>query len=148
MKDKALTLSTAKDLFKQAMAMLALNPKKKYRLSIVEWRKRSTSASNQQHVWYAQIASQQSDVTALDVKNLCKDTFGLPILLNSEVHGDKIEFLLCKLDYYKHSHESRLKLIQCLQVTSLFNTSESKAYMEQMIFYYNENGININFKEG
>jgi hypothetical protein len=146
MKDKALTLSTAKDLFKQAMAMLALNPSKKYRLSIVEWRKRSVSASNQQHVWYTQIANQQSDVTALDVKNFCKDTFGLPILLNSEAHGDKIEFLLCKLDYYKHSHESRLKLIQCLQVTSLFNTPESKSYMEQMIFYYNENGININFK--
>tara|TARA_R110001606_G_scaffold385158_1_gene548535 strand:- start:32543 stop:32995 length:453 start_codon:yes stop_codon:yes gene_type:complete len=147
MKDKALTLTNARELFKQVMGLLALNPSKKYRLSIVEWRKRSLSASNLQHVWYAEIASHKKDTTALDVKNFCKDAFGLPILLNSKIHGDKMEFLLHKLDYYRYDHENRLKLIQCLQVTSLFNTEESNIYMDQLEFYFNENGIGIKYPE-
>ena len=108
---------------------------------------RSISANGLQHLWYGQIAKHKGDVTALDVKNMCKDMLGLPILLTSLNHGDKIEFLLHKLDYYKHSYESRMKLIQCLEVTSLFNTKESKEYMENMIFYWNENGVPIKFKE-
>ena len=119
-----------------------------WRLVISEWKpKRSISANNQQHLWYGQIAKHKGDVTALDIKNWCKANIGLPILLNSAKHGDKMEFLLDKLDYYKHSYESRMKLIQCLEVTSLFSTPESKEYMEQMIFYWNENGAPIKFKE-
>tara|TARA_R100000541_G_scaffold58810_1_gene70725 strand:- start:31200 stop:31637 length:438 start_codon:yes stop_codon:yes gene_type:complete len=134
------------DYIKQEL--LKLDSNKSYRLSISEWKeKRGISANNQQHLWYAQIAKHNGDETALDVKNFCKDAIGLPILLNSDKHGDKMEFLLHKLDYYRHSHESRMKLIQCLEVTSLFNTAESKQYMEQMIFYYNDNGIMIKFKD-
>jgi len=86
-------------------------------------------------------------VTALDIKNMCKHLIGLPIILNSAKHGDKMEFLLCKLDYYRHSYENQLRLIQCLEVTSLFNTAESKEYMEQMIFYWNNEGVPIKFKD-
>jgi len=118
------------------------------RIVISDWKpNRSISANNQQHLWYGQIAKQKCDVSALDIKNMCKDILGLPILLTSIKHGDKIEFLLHKLDYYKHSYESRMKLIQCLEVTSLFNTKESKEYMEHMIYYWNENGVNIKFKD-
>lgn len=118
------------------------------RIHVTEWKeKRGLSANAQQHLWYAQIAKHRGDVTALQVKNECKDKLGLPILLNSAEHGDKMEFLLDKLDYYKHSYENKMKLIQCLEVTSLFNTAESKEYMENMIFYWNDLGININFKE-
>lgn len=121
---------------------------KSWRITITEWKeKRGLSANNQQHRWYSEIAKQKGDTTALDIKNFCKDALGLPILLNSAKHGDKIEFLLHKLDYYKHSYESRMKLIQCLEVTSLFSTAESKEYMEQMIFYWNENGVPIKFKD-
>ena len=69
------------------------------------------------------------------------------LLLSSPKHSDKIEFLLNKLDYYKHSYDSQMKLIQCLEVTSLFNTAESKEYMDQMIFYFNDLGVNIKFKD-
>lgn len=118
------------------------------RLDCSKWKgKRSINANSQQHLWYNEIAKHFGDRTAIDVKNFCKDALGLPILLNSNVHGDKMEFLLDKLDYYKHSHESKMKLIQCLEVTSLFNTAESKMYMEQMIFYWNDLGVNIKFKD-
>jgi len=118
------------------------------RIRITEWKeKRGLSANNQQHQWYGEISKQLGDRTALEVKNFCKDAFGLPILHNSSVHGDKIEFLLTKLEYYKHSHENKLKLVQCLEVTSLFNTAESKEYMEQLILYWNDLGVPIKFKD-
>ena len=118
------------------------------RIVISDWKpNRSISANNQQHLWYGQIAKHKGDVSAIDIKNMCKDSLGLPILLTSIKHGDKIEFLLHKLDYYKHSYESRMRLIQCLEVTSLFNTKESKEYMENMLFYWNENGVPIKFKD-
>ncbi len=118
------------------------------RIKITPWKeKRGLSANAQQHRWYSDIAKYYGDRTALDVKNFCKDALGLPILLNSDKHGDKIEFLLHKLDYYRHSHESKMKLIQCLEVTSLFNTPESKQYMEQLVYYFNDKGVNIGFRE-
>jgi hypothetical protein len=125
-----------------------LDTEKDKRISFSDWKeRRGLSANNQQHLWYSQIAKYQGDVTALDVKNFCKQSIGLPILLDSDAHKEKIEFLLYKLDYFKHSYESRMKLIQCLEVTSLFNTAESKEYMEQMIFYWNDKGVPIKFKD-
>lgn len=120
---------------------------KPQRIRVTPWvESRGVSANSQQHVWYSQIAKHYGDRTALEVKNFCKDAIGLPLLLNSSKHGDKLEFLLCKLDYYRHGQESKMKLIQCLEVTSLFNTAESKQYMEQMIYYWGDLGVNIKFK--
>lgn len=145
MKNFKLTNGLRQEFIRQVKEMDLTEPK---RVNIDEWKgKRGLSANGQQHVWYQQIAKQKCDVTALHIKNMCKDMFGLPILHNSAEHGDKIEFLLNKLDYYKHSYESRMKLIQCLEVTSLFNTAESKEYMEQMIFYWNDLGYQIKFKD-
>jgi len=118
------------------------------RLTVSEWKeKRGLSSNAQIHLWFGQIAKYYGDRSALDVKNECKDKIGLPILLNSPVYGDTIEFLLHKLDYYKHSYESRMKLIGCLTVTSEFSTSEMKNFMEEMVFYWNELGVEIKFKD-
>ena len=145
MKDLKLTNSNM-EFIVQELRKLDLNQPK--RLVVSEWKpKRSISANNQQHLWYGQIAKAKGDITALDIKNWCKAFLGLPILLNSAKHGDKMEFLLDKLDYHKHGYESQMKLIQCLEVTSLFNTPEAKEYMEQMIFYWNDNGVNIRFED-
>ena len=144
MKDLQLTASNIAYVTQELSKLDLRTPK---RLTVSDWKKkRGLSANGQQHVWYEQIAKHQGDKSALDVKNFCKDALGLPILANSVEHGDKIEFLLCKLDYYRHGHESKMKLIQCLEVTSLFNTPESKQYMENMVFYYNDIGVPIKFK--
>ena len=148
MKDRLITLSTRQDVYREIDAFMGKNPQARYRVSLTEdVKKRSLSANAQQHLWYGQISKQQGDKSPLDVKNFCKDAFGLPLVLNSEKHADKMEFLLDKLDYYKHSYESRMKLIQCLEVTSLLSKKESKEYMDQMIFYYNDIGVNIKFKD-
>ena len=148
MKNFLLTLTTLADLILKIRKLLSENPSQPFYVHITKKeKKRGLPANAQQHVFYNQIAEFYGDRLPLDVKNMCKDMFGLPILLNSAEHGDKIEFLLHKLDYYKHSYESKMKLIQCLSVTSEFNSKESKAYMDHMIFYFNDNGIPIKYKD-
>ena len=145
MKDEKYTADNLDYIIQQLKKVDLTKPQ---RIRVTPWvEKRGESANAIQHVWYSQIAKHYGDRTALEVKNFCKDAIGLPLLLNSAKHGDKLEFLLCKLDYYRHSHESRMKLIQCLEVTSLFNTAESKQYMEQVLYYYNDLGVMIKFKD-
>jgi len=147
-KDFQLTFTSLKECKLKLNELFTGNPQGKFRLSVVKWtNKRSLSSNAQMHLFYAQIAKAQGDKSALDVKNFCKDAIGLPILLNSPEHGDKIEFLLHKLDYYKHSYESKMKLIQCLSVTSEFTVSESKEYCDNMIFYFSDLGIPIKYKD-
>ena len=144
-KDIQLTASNIDFVIQQLRKIDATKPQ---RISLTPWKeKRGLSANGQQHVWYEQIAKHYGDRTALEVKNYCKDALGLPILVDSLLHGDKIEFLLHKLNYYQHSYVSKMKLVQCLEVTSLFNTSESKEYMENMLFHWNDLGVPIKFKE-
>ena len=148
MKDFLLTFTSLKECKLKLNELFTDNPQAKFRLSIVKWtKKRSISMNAQQHLFYTQIAKAQGDKTPLDVKNFCKDSIGLPILLNSLEYSDKLEFLLHKLDYYRHSYESKMKLIQCLSITSEFTTSESKEYCENMIFFYNDLGIPIKYKD-
>jgi len=148
MKNQLITLSTRQDVYRKIDSFMGKNPQKKYDLTLVEvGKKRRISANNQQHLWYGQVANYYGDRSALEVKNFCKDAFGLPLVLNNEAHSDKMEFLLDKLNYFKHSHESKMKLIQCLEVTSLLTTAESKILMDQMIYYFNEQGIPIKFKD-
>jgi len=117
--DITLTITSITEAIRLMYVLFTNEPSSKWRLSVKPYtKKRGLSINAQQHLWYGQIAKAQGDKTALDVKNFCKDAIGLPILLNSPEHGDKIEFLLHKLDYYKHSYESKMKLIQCLSVTS------------------------------
>ncbi len=148
MKNVHFSLTSRSVVFNKMDKMLAENPSQDYWVHITKKEEgRSISANNQQHLWYGQIAKVLGDRSAIDVKNFCKDALGLPILLNSAKHGDKMEFLLDKLKYYQHSYESKMKLIQCLEVTSLFNTPESKEYMDNMCYYWNDKGVTIKFKD-
>ncbi len=144
-----LTITSITEAIRLMYELFTNEPSSKWRLSVKPWtKKRGLPANRQQHLWYSQIAKHHGDRTELDVKNMCKDLFGLPILRNSDKYADTIEYLLHKLDYYKHSYDSRMKLIQCLAVTSEFTTSESKVYMDEMVFYFNDLGIPIKYKEG
>jgi hypothetical protein len=147
-KNVPISLTTKQDVYRKIDTFLGKSPQEKWDLSIVKNDgKRRLTANGQIHLWFGQIAKHRDDQTPLDVKNFCKDAFGLPLILNSVKHGDKMEFLLDKLNYYQHSHESKMKLIQCLEVTSLLTIPESKTLMEQMIYYFNEAGIPIKFKD-
>lgn len=148
MKNFSLSLTTRRDFNEKVNKLLSENPSQPLYVNIAKKKKkRSLSANAQQHVFYTCISKHYGDRTPLEVKNTCKDMFGLPILLNSEEHSVKIEFLLQRIEYYKYSYENKMKLIQCLSVTSEFTTKESKDYMDNMIFYYNDIGVMINYQD-
>lgn len=148
MKNFSLSLTTRQNFDLKVNQLLSQNPNLGYFVNITKKKKKRSLTSNaQMHVWYKQIADYHGDRTALSVKNMCKDMFGLPILFNSDHSCEQIEFLLHHLNYYKRSYENRLKLIQCISVTSLFNVPESKEYMDNMIFYFNDLGIPINYQD-
>jgi len=147
MNDFQLSFTTLSECKDKLSKLFTDNPKGKYRISVKKWTtKRSISMNRQQHLWYNQIAKFTGDELPVNVKNFCKHTFGIPILLLDDVEGDKLEFLLHKLDYYKYSLENQLKLVSCLEITSKFNTAQAKEYCDNMIFYFSDNGIDINYQ--
>jgi hypothetical protein len=150
MKDKALTLTNARELFKQAMELLALNPNKKYRLTIVEWRKRSVSSNSLQHLWYNALNKHFgyfADEHNNPAKEMCKVMFGIPIILNNPTYGQQISQTLDRVDYYNMSFSDQCNLVRIISVTSLFTVSESKEYMDNIIFYFADKDVDINYKD-
>ncbi len=148
MKDFKLTFTTLGEAKQRLTEMFGVDPKGKYRLTITKWtKKRSISANNQQHLWYGQIAKYEGDKSFEYVKRFCKYTFGVPILLNSDKHQDFYETLFDRLNFWGDTYESRINLMEGIEITSKFNTAESKEYMDNMIVYFNDLGIPIKFKE-
>lgn len=148
MKNFSLTLTSRGDFNSQVDKLQSENPSQPLYVNITKKpKKRSLSMNAQQHVFYSDVANHFGDRCPLEVKNFCKHTFGIPILLNDDVEGDKLEFLLHKLDYYKYSLESQLKLVSCLEITSKFNTAQAKEYCDNLIFYFNDNGVNIGYQD-
>lgn len=150
MKDKALTLTNARELFKQAMELLALNPKKKYRLTIVEWRKRSVSSNSLQHLWYNALNKHFgyfADEHNNPAKEMCKVMFGIPIILNNPTYGQQISETLDRVDYYNMSFSDQCSLVRIIAVTSLFTVSESKEYMDNIVFYFADKDVDISYKD-
>ena len=150
MKDKALTLTNARELFKQAMELLALNPKKKYRLTIVEWRKRSISSNSLQHLWYNALNKHFgyfADEYNNPAKEMCKVMFGIPIILNNPIYGQQISQTLDRVGYYNMSFIDQCNLVRIISVTSLFTVSESKEYMDNIVFYFADKDVDINYKD-
>gem|GEM_PF-2828824 len=148
MKDFQLSFTTLADCKDKLSKLFVDNPKGKYRITLTKWtKKRSISMNRQQHLWYNQIAKHNEDQCFEDAKSFCKLTFGLPILLNSEVHGDFYEALLLACNFWNQEYETRLMLMHGIEVTSKFNTAEAKEYAENMIFYFNDVGIPIKYKD-
>lgn len=146
MKNFDLSLTTRSAFIEEINTLLSDHPNQKHYVNITKkMKKRSLTANGQQHVWYEQIAEFNGDKTALDEKNICKDLFGIGIVLNNEEHGPKLDFFLEELNYYRRCYENKMKLIQYMSITSLFTPKESKLYMDSMIQYYNEQGIDIRY---
>ncbi len=148
MSDFKLTLTTVDDCTKRIKALFITDPASKFRVKIIKWSsKRGISMNRQQHLFYNQISKWYGDRTPLTVKTECKAIFGIPILLNSEIHGDNLEFILHELNYYNKNYEDKLRLVQCLSVTSEFNTAESKEYTDQMIYFFNDIGVPLQYQD-
>jgi len=145
--DITLTFTSITEAIRLMYVLFTNEPSSKWRLSVKPWtKKRTVSANNQQHLWYGQIAKNEGDKSPEYVKRYCKYTFGLPLVLNSEKHGEFYETLLDRLSFYELNYEQQVDLMECIEVSSKLTTTESKMYMDQMIFYFNDLGIPIKYK--
>ena len=119
-----------------------------YRISIVEWSdKRGLSANAQQHVWYKRI-SQFNGYDIRTAGNQSKLDFGLPILLSDADMGRKVDFLLKKIGFYGFDREQQINVMDLIQVTSLFSTKQHNLYRDNLVMYWHEQGLQLEYKEG
>jgi hypothetical protein len=118
-----------------------------YRISIVEWSdKRGLSANAQQHVWYKRI-SQFYGCDIPTAGNQSKLDFGLPILLADSDMGQKVDFLLKKIGFYSFTREQQVNVMDLIQVTSLFSTKQHNLYRDNLVMYWHEQGLELEYKE-
>ena len=121
---------------------------KDQRISVTEWKEKRGSSSNRQiHLWFGQIAKKQG-YQAKYIKNTCKVMFGIDILLDSDTEDAKSVIRTLELAcYWDRDWATQIDIVSGLMVTSIFKTDEMKTFMEQMIFYWNDNGVPIKFKD-
>lgn len=148
MKNFSLSLTTRRDFDEQVSKLLIDNRDKSFYVNITSKKKekRSLSANAQQHVWYKQI----SEFTDTDIKTCeaeCKIDFGLPIVLADQEIGIIIDHALKNANFYRMTREQQVKFIQIISVTSLMNTQQHKQYRDNIEFYWNSNGLHIEYKK-
>ncbi|AUR84260.1 hypothetical protein NVP1052A_31 [Vibrio phage 1.052.A._10N.286.46.C3] len=107
-------------------------------------KKRSLSANAQQHVWYKAISESTGD-DIKDVERRCKKDFGLPILLADPDMGKKIDWMLNKIGYYQMTPQRQMSVMGFFAVTSLFSSSQHKAYRDAMEITWNARGVHIGY---
>lgn len=110
--------------------------KKYFQIEFTLGKKRSLNLNAISHVWYAQVANEEREYTAGHVKNLCKYSYGLPILRGEDSEdGRKFnEFCVKYIDHY--NYEDRVEAMEHLDVTSLMKSKQFLLYMEQVQAHY------------
>jgi len=147
MKNYSLSLTTKREFDEKVNKLLSENPSQPLFVNITKKKKkRSLSANAQQHVWYKQI----SEFTATDIKTCeaeCKVDFGLPIILSDPEVGVVIGHALQGAKFFTMTREQQIKFVQIIQVTSLMNTKQHNQYRENIIYFWNQSGLNIGYEE-
>ena len=108
-------------------------------------KKRSIPANAVQHVFYTII----SDYTGEDIKTTghrMKRDIGLPILLAGE-SGEKAAWLLEQIKFYARSEQQQLNMMEFVPVTSLFTSKEHTVYRDNMINFWYENNLILEYKK-
>ena len=142
-------LKLTSDNYGDVMFDLAkLDMTKQYKLVVTDWVDgRGLSANAQMHVFFGQIAKHQS-VPMLTAKSRCKIDFGLPIILGKgNNHSKVVDYILSKSGFYQMSREQQERFITAIAVTSEFTGKESKRFMDDIIYYWNDNGLAISYQE-
>ena len=144
MKDFKLHRGTLPELL-DLMRKIVLSGKS-YRLSIQEWsEKRGLSANAQQHVWYKKI-SQFHGCDIRTAGNGCKLDFGLPILISDSEMGPKVSYVLDKINFHNMNREQQINVMDLIQVTSLFSTKQHNLYRDNLVIFWHEQGLELEYK--
>ena len=120
---------------------------KSYRVSIKEWSgKRGLPANAVQHVFYKRI-SQFQGCDIRTAGNGCKLDFGLPILLSDSEMGPKVGWVLDNISFQKMNREQQINVMDLIQVTSLFSTKQHNLYRDNLVMFWHEQGLELEYKE-
>ena len=120
---------------------------KEYEIVVRDWsEKRTLSANAQQWVWYKQISNHYGSETK-QVARECKLDFGLPIVLRNPKYGPVIDYTLNNIGFHSMMREDQIKVIDIVQITSLFNTKEHNEYRENLQDYYGQIGVNLEYRD-
>jgi len=145
MKNFSLSLTTRRTFDDSVNTILSQNPSSAVYVNITaKPKKRSLSANAQQHVFYKQI----SEFDGTDIKSVeaeCKIDFGLPIILADPEVGRTIGYALERAGFFSMPRESQVKLIQVIQITSLMSTKQHNQYRDNIIFYWTNNGLPLDY---
>lgn len=147
LKNFSLSLTTRGVFLEKVNQILSQNPTQPVYVNITpKPKKRSLPANAQQHVFYKCI----SEFTSTDLKTVeseCKIDFGLPIILADPDVGRTIGYALERAGFFSMQRERQVKFIQIIQVTSLMSTKQHSQYRDNMIFYWNKNGLVLEYLE-
>ena len=132
----------------QELSKLDVLDEKKWRIKVTDWSsKRTLSANAQLHVFIGEIAK-FTNTDALTAKCEAKIDFGLPVLLMADDDRSWVlDHILGLAKFYSQPREWQLRFISAISITSLLTTRESKVMMDDMIYYWNDKGLDIGYKD-
>ena len=105
-------------------------------VSAVKGAKRSSPQNATLHKWFGQIADEYGDSTAA-IKAECKLRFGLPIM-----EAERPEWVAEWQPLYGPLHyRMRVKLFECIPMTSLMTVKQMSAFMDAIQREYRAQGI-------
>jgi hypothetical protein len=147
LKNFSLSLTTRRVFDEAVNEILSENPTQPVYVNITpKPKKRSLPANAQQHVFYKQI-SEFTDTDLKTVEAECKIDFGLPIILADREIGPVIGHALQSARFFTMTRERQVRFIQIIQITSLMSTKQHNQYRDNIIFYWNKNGLPLQYLE-
>ena len=140
-----MSLSTSKELFDNLTKLIRSNPSTGYRVSVKEWKTRSLKANAQYHVWIPDI----SNFICEDLKTtelILKRDFGLPIIFADPQVGHRYGTRLEEVGYFNWPRERQIAEMEFTHVTSLMNTKQHNQMRDNILYFYNQAGLNIGYE--
>ena len=113
------------------------------RVQMSTGKRRSLDQNAISHVWYEQVAEELREDTALGVKRYCKLHFGVPILRTDDAEFRELYDATVKPMPYEH----KLRAMDLLDVTSLFDKGQFSQYLEEVQRHYLSRNVRLEFPE-
>ena len=147
MKNFLLSLTSIADLILSARKLLSDNPSQVFYVNITKKeKKRSTQANAQYYAWLPSI----SDFICEDLKTtraIIKLDFGLPLVFADLEIGQRYGEGLERCGFFNWSREEQVNHMEFIQVTSLMNTKQHNQMRDNILYYYNQAGLNIGYED-
>lgn len=113
-----------------AVATCPVIPDKPFYVQIKEYDEKRSDAQNRlSHKWYGEISQQGKEYTAGQVKDRCKERYGLPIMLEDEVFSVFWKHATASNPTYKQIVEEILPLTP---MTSIMSVKQKTQYLNDL----------------